>query len=424
MATTLTRQDSRFYTHLLTNGLQMIGQEIPGVQSVAAAFWVCTGTRDEDRRQMGVSHFLEHMAFRKTKSFTGEEIDRAFEELGAEHNAATSWEMTYYWARVLRENLPRTLEILAELTHPTLEAEAFDTERKVILEEIARYDDVPSHVLISRFMRDFYGGHPLSMDILGTPETINALTVEEMRSYWERRYGTRNIIFSIAGNFDWNEVVKQVEHLSAGWQPGETGRASVRVQIDPSFKVYPTEKFVQEQIAIGVPTVARNDSRYYASAILATILGDDTGSRLFWALNQTGLAESASAQLIEFEDTGLFVVYLVTQPSLAQQVLDVTQHELERVQNFDIEQEELERCKAKLNSSLIIGGESTNERMMGLISSWQTRGRLETLEEIRERIESVSLEDLQALVNDFPLWPKQVVTAGGPLPGESLRQSA
>jgi predicted Zn-dependent peptidase len=105
-------------------------------------------------------------------------------------------------------------------------------------------------------------------------------------------------------------------------------------------------------------------------------------------------------------------------------VLDVTQHELERVQNFDIEQEELERCKAKLNSSLIIGGESTNERMMGLISSWQTRGRLETLEEIRERIESVSLEDLQALVNDFPLWPKQVVTAGGPLPGESLRQSA
>jgi predicted Zn-dependent peptidase len=424
MATTLTRQDSRFYTHLLTNGLQMIGQEIPGVQSVATAFWVCTGTRDEDRRQMGVSHFLEHMAFRKTKSFTGEEIDRAFEELGAEHNAATSWEMTYYWARVLRENLPRTLEILAELTHPTLEAEAFDTERKVILEEIARYDDVPSHVLISRFMRDFYGEHPLSMDILGTPETINALTVEEMRSYWERRYGTRNIIFSIAGNFDWNEVVKQVEHLSAGWQPGETGRACVRVQIDPSFKVYPTEKFVQEQIAIGVPTVARNDSRYYASAILATILGDDTGSRLFWALNQTGLAESASAQLIEFEDTGLFVVYLATQPSLAQQVLDVTQRELERVQNFDVEQEELARCKAKLNSSLIIGGESTNERMMGLISSWLTRGKLETLEEIRERIESVSLEDLQALVNDFPLWPKQVVTAGGSLPGESLRQSA
>jgi predicted Zn-dependent peptidase len=421
MATTLTRQDSRFYTHLLPNGLQMIGQEIPGVQSVAAAFWVCTGTRDEDRRQMGVSHFLEHMAFRKTKSFTGEEIDRAFEELGAEHNAATSWEMTYYWARVLRENLPKTLHILAELTHPALEADAFDTERQVILEEVARYQDVPSHVLISSFMRDFYGDHPLSMEILGTPETLNALTVEQMREYWERRYGTRNIIFSIAGNFDWNEVVKDVERLSEGWQSGETGREAVSVQITPSFKVYPTEKFAQEQIAIGVPTVARNDSRYYASAILATILGDDTGSRLYWALNQTGLAESASAQLVEFEDTGLMVVYLVTQPSLAQQVLEVTESELKRVQSFDLELEELERCKAKLNSSLIIGGESTNERMMGLISSWLTRGRLETLEEVRERIESVTLDDLRALVEEFPLWPRQVISAGGPLPAEELQ---
>src|SRR5437660_9276921 len=120
MATTLTRQDSRFYTHLLPNGLQMIGQEIPGVESVAAAFWVCTGTRDEDRRQMGVSHFLEHMAFRRTKSFTGEEIDLAFEEMGTDHNDATSCEMTYYWARVLQETLRGPVGILAELTHPLL----------------------------------------------------------------------------------------------------------------------------------------------------------------------------------------------------------------------------------------------------------------------------------------------------------------
>jgi predicted Zn-dependent peptidase len=423
MATTLTRQDSRFYTHMLPNGLQMIGQYIPGVESVAAVFWVCTGTRDEDRRQMGVSHFLEHMAFRRTKSFTGEEIDLAFEEMGADHNAATSWEMTYYWARVLQENLPGALGILAELTHPMLDEESFNTERKVILEEIARYEDQPSHILISNFMRDFYGDLPLSMETLGTPETLNALTVEQMRAYWERRYGTANIIFSVAGNFDWDGVVEHVGRLSADWQRGESGRVRRQIEFHPSFNVYPTEKFKQEQIAFGVPTVARNDPRYYSAAVLATILGDDTGSRLFWALYQTGLAESATAQLLEFEDTGLFVLHFVTEPSLAVKVIEVARAELRRLQEFDVQQDELDRAKAKLISSVIIGGESTNERVMGLISSWLTRGRLETLEEIREKIEAVSLDDLRAVLNEFPVWPDQVITASGPVLPDELQSA-
>lgn len=420
MSATATRQESRFYTHTLPNGLQLIGQEIPGVQSVAAVFWVCTGTRDEERSQMGVSHFLEHMAFRRTERFTGAEIDRAFEEMGAEHNAATSWEMTYYWARVLREHLPRAIEILAELTHPLLDAESFDTERKVILEEIARYEDQPSHILISSFMRDFYGDHPLSMETLGTPDTINALKLEEMRAYWERRYGTSNMVFAIAGNFDWQEVISTLERLTDGWSRGTGGRAQRPPRFRPAFHVYPTDKFVQEHIAFGTPMVSRADPRYYTAAVLATILGDDTGSRLFWSLNQTGLAEAASAQLLEFEDTGLFVVYLVTEPALAPRVLETARREVERIQRFDIDPDELARAKAKLNSSVIIGGESTNERVMSLISSWLTLGRLETLEEVRQKIDAVSLEDLRNLLNEYPLWPDQVIGASGPVPEEAL----
>jgi predicted Zn-dependent peptidase len=420
VSTTLTRRDSRFFTHTLPNGLQMIGQQIPGVQSVAAVFWVKTGTRDESRAEMGVSHFLEHMAFRHTLSFSGEEIDRLFEEMGADHNAATSWEMTYYWLRVLRENLSTGLKVLAELTHPLLDEESFAMERNVIREEIARYQDQPSHILIRSFMENFYGNHPLSMETLGTPETLNALTVEQMRAYWERRYGTRNMIFSIAGNFDWNEVVAQISELSADWQAGETGRELPAATFRPSVNVYPTDRFGQEQIAIGVPSVSRSDPRYYAAATLATILGDDTGSRLFWALNQTGLAESASAQLLEFEDTGLMIVYLVTEPSLAPHVLQVAQRELERVQAFDIEQAELDRAKAKLVASVVIGGESTNERVIGLISSWLTRGRLETLEEVREKIEGITLDDLKAVVDELPVWPNAVVTASGPVTKDVL----
>lgn len=423
MATTATRQESIFYEHKLANGLQLVGQLMPDVQSAAAVFWVKTGTRDEQREQMGVSHFLEHMAFRRTSRFTGTEIDRAFEEMGADHNAGTWLEMTFYWARVLAENVPWAIDVLAELTHPALQAEDFNQERNVILEEIARYQDIPTHILIYHFMENVFGAHPLAWETLGTTETIKALTVEQMRDYWSRRYGTENMIFAIAGSFEWESVVAQLEGLTAGWEGGETGRQLARAPFTPGLHVYQEEKFVQEQIAIGTPSVSRSDPRYYAAAVLATILGDDTGSRLFWALNQTGLAESATAQVMEFEDNGLMLVHIATEPSKAAESLRVARAELARLQEFDVQQDELDRAKAKLNSSVIIGGESTNERVMSLIRSWLTEGRLQPLEEIRQKIEAVTLDDLQNLVQEFPAWPDQVVTAVGPLPEADLAQA-
>jgi predicted Zn-dependent peptidase len=420
MATIATRQDSTFHTHVLPNGLQMIGQTIPGVESVAAIFWVCTGTRDEVKDQMGVSHFLEHMAFRGTPHLSSGEVDRAWEEMGADHNAATSWEMTFYWARVLSENTDRAIEVLSELTRPVLDAEAFDQERNVILEEIARYEDQPVHVLFNQFMSDFFGEYPLAWETLGTPQTIRALTVEEMRDYWRRRYGASNIIFSIAGGFDWEHVKETVGRLTAHWEPGQGGRALGRPVFEPKRRVHRHDRFVQQHIAIGTPLVARSDPRYYAAALLATILGDETGSRLFWSVYQEGLADSASAQAMEFEDTGMLLVHIGTDPRTARQALAVTQGEMERLQRFDVDRAELERAKAKLNSSVIIGGESTNERVMGLISSWLTQGRLETLEEVRQKIDAVTLGDLKSLLNDRPVWPNQVVTAVGPLSQEEL----
>jgi predicted Zn-dependent peptidase len=415
MSPTLTRQDSQFFTHTFDSGLQLLGQRIPGVQSAAAVFWACTGTRDEPADQVGVSHFLEHMAFRRTEHFTGEEVDRTFESLGAEHNAGTWLEMTFYWARVLGENLPPTVSLLSELMRPVLDPDDFDQERNVILEEIARYQDMPTHLLFERFMQQYFGEHPLSRETLGSPETINALTVDQMRSYWRKRYGTRNQIFAVAGNFEWEAVVEQVRGLTRSWEPGETGRTFGRAQFTPASQVTQNTKFVQQQIAVGSPTVVRGDPRYYTAAILATILGDDTGSRLYWALHQTGLAEDTSASVMEFEDNGLSLVHIATEPALAAEALRVAQAEMRRVQEFDIQQDELDRAKAKLNSSVIIGGESTNERVMSLIRSWQTYGRLESLEEIREKIESVQLNNLENLLQEFPIWPQQVMTSIGPL---------
>ncbi len=419
MATTMTRQDSTFYTHKLSNGLQMLGQLIPGVQSAAAVFYVNTGTRDENLKEMGVSHFLEHMAFRRTPKYHGRDIDRIFEQLGAEHNAGTWKEMTFYWARVLGDNASEAIEVLSQLTRPVLDAEEFDQERKVILEEIKRYEDMPGHVLLDHFMLDYFGEHPLAWETLGTEQSISDLTVEEMRAYWARRYGARNIIFAVAGNFDWDTVKGQLENLTADWEAGESGRVAHPVPCRSGFHVHTNSKFVQEQVSIGVRSVANSDPRAYAAAVLATILGDDTGSRLFWSLYQEGLAETATAQVFDFDDNGVLWVHLATEPPTAQHALDVAEGELRRLQEFDVEQAELDRAKAKLNSSVIIGGESTNDRVMGLINSWLTHGRLQPLDEIREKIDAVTLADLQSYLAEFPVWPEQVITAVGPLePGE------
>lgn len=423
MALIGTRRDSVFHTHQLSNGLQVLGQYMPDVQSAAAVFYVQTGTRDERAEQMGVSHFLEHMAFRRTQKFRGEEIDRAFEEMGAEHNAATGREMTFYWARVLSENVSWAIDVLAELTHPVLDAEDFDQERHVILEEIARYNDIPTHILVSRFMQDFYGDHPLSYETLGTPETIQGLGVDDMRAYWTRRYGTRNMLFSIAGSFDWQSVVRQLETLTHGWEKGDSGRVLSETQFRPGLTVHTTDKFNQEQILLGTPIVSSRDPRYFTAAVLSMILGDDTGSRLYWSVNQPGLAESATAQMMDFEDNGVFLVHVATEPGLVEAALREVQAQLDRLQRFDVEQPELDRAKAKLNSSVVIGGESTNERVMSLIRSWRAEGRLETLEEIRGKIDAVTLDDLRQLLRDFPVYPDQVVTAVGPVPEEEIRKA-
>lgn len=420
MVTAEKRQNSTFYEEKLDNGLQLLGQYIPGVQSSASVFWVNTGTRDEVPKEMGISHFLEHMAFKRTPTF-GTDIDHVFEEMGAEHNAATWKEFTYYWARVLSEHTGKSIDVLTDLVRPVLNADDFDEERLVILEEIARYEDNPSHVLFDHFLNDYFGTHPLAMDTLGTQETIKALTVEEMREYHARRYGTNNILFSIAGNFDWDAVKTQVQERTRDWQAADASRPLTAPAFSPSFRVVVKDTLQTQQIAIGSPSVAEGDPRYYAGALMSTILGDDTGSRLYWSLVHEGIAESATAQMWEFDECGVFFVHLATDPEQTQRAFEIAEAELERMQGGDVTQDELDRAKAKLIASEVIRGESTNNRVMALIDSWLEHGRLETLEEIRRKIEAVTVTDVSNYLRDFPIWPQQVITAVGPATGENLR---
>lgn len=411
----------RFYTHRLPNGLWMLGQYMPEVQSVSACFYVNTGARDESPEIMGVSHFLEHMMFKGTARRGYEDINREFEEMGAENNAGTWLELTYYWAKVLNDQLPRLLDLLADMMRPKLDSNDFDQERGVILEEIARYDDIPGSLLFDHLLETYYAGHPLSHRTLGTNETISALRLESMKDYWRRRYEANNIIFSVAGNFDWDAVRAQVETLCGGWGAGEAGRSTTDVAPAPSFRAYTREDMQQEMIACGVKSVPRSDDARYTANVLGTILGDSTGSRLFWGVREAGLAESVGAEYMALDGSGLIIVFATTDPAKAGRTLEAVRGEIRRLQSGGVTEEELRRAKTKLATRVVMGGESTNSRMLSLIGSWLSIGRLETLEEVEQAIDRVSVQDCRDLLDRLPLTDHEVGVALGPLPADALR---
>src|SRR5579863_4421654 len=214
-----------FYTHRLNNGLQIVGQPMPDYESVAVSFYVRTGSRDEpDASIAGVSHFLEHMVFKGTETLDWQQITLEFNKIGAELNAFTSHESTVYHARVLGEYLERAVELLSDMMNPRLAESDFETEKEVIVNEIARSEDQPYNTTYRRLMQTYFGKHPLGHDVLGTPESIRAMQVERMRDYWSRRYAANNMILSVAGNFDWEHIRRLADKHCSNWRVGETGR--------------------------------------------------------------------------------------------------------------------------------------------------------------------------------------------------------
>jgi predicted Zn-dependent peptidase len=404
----------------MDNGLQLLGQYMPDVQSVSACFYVRTGARDEEAALGGVSHFLEHMTFKGTATRTYEDINREFEAMGAENNAGTGHEFTYFYGKVLREYSGQLIGLLADMMRPRLDTADFDQERNVILEEIARYEDIPRFVLSNLLMEHYFAGSGLSRPVLGTTETITALTVDQMRDYWHRRYGANNMFFAIAGKYDWEAVRAQVEELCGGWWSGETGRTPIHANPKSRLYVYHRPELQQQLVEIGFPGVSYSDPDRYAAEVLGTILGDSTGSRLYWNVQETGLAEGVGGDYMAMDGTGMLVVYASLQPAKTRRALEAIGEVVRHLQHDPISPDELRRAKTKLLSRLVMSGESTNSRMLSLCGSWLALGRLETLQEEEAQIDAVTLDDLYRLRERVPLNGHQVTVALGPVAEQDL----
>src|SRR5712692_3455553 len=256
-STASTNNGTVFHTHKLSNGLQIVGQPMPDFESVAVSYYVHTGSRDEpDLSIAGVSHFLEHMVFKGTQTLDWQQITLEFNKIGAELNAFTSHEATVYYARVLGEYLERAVELLSDMMYPRLAESDFETEKEVIVNEIARSEDQPYNLAYRQLIATYFDTHPLGHDVLGSRESIRNMHVDQMRDYGTRRYGANNMILSVAGNFAWEHIVRLAEQYCSNWRTGDAGRDVAHYEpAQPINNIMVDEKLKQQIMIIAMPSI-------------------------------------------------------------------------------------------------------------------------------------------------------------------------
>lgn len=404
-----------FHQHTLPNGLQIVAEPNPNARSAAIGFFVRTGSRDETPEVSGVSHFLEHMVFKGTPHRSALEVNRDFDRIGADYNAFTSEENTVFHAAVLPEYLPQTVDILADILRPSLRTEDFDTEKQVILEEIGMYEDQPAFCAYDNAKRVYFAEHHLGNSILGTVKSIEALTSDQMRAYFRRRYVAPNILVSVAGKVEWPRLVAMIEEKCGHWETGPIGREDVRETAGSGrTEVMTREKLQQEQvILISAGPPAKSLLRYSAD-LLAMAVGDDSGSRLYWELVDPGLADSADFGFHEYEGTGAYYTSYSCEPEETEENLKRVRTVLQQVQKDSISAEELEQARSKVLSRVVRGSERPKGRMMALGMNWTYQHEYRTVDDDLRAFEAVNLQTIRQVLDAYPL-PRVSLLALGPL---------
>lgn len=412
----------QFQEHVLSNGLRIIAETTPSVHSVAAGFFVRTGSRDETPAVSGVSHFLEHMAFKGDEHLSADDVNRIFDEIGAKYNASTSEEVTMYYAAVLPEYLDSALRLLTSLMCPSLRQDDFDMEKKVILEEIGMYEDQPSFTCYDNVMATYFAGHPLGQSILGSNESITALTSEQMRDYHRSRYHTGNITLAVAGNCRFDEIIRLAEKHCLRIPQGHGFRTLPDVHSQPAVRMLCKESSVQQHIMqMGAGPKSSSEQRY-AAELLSVIVGDDSGSRLFWELVDPGLAEAADLGYNEYDGAGTWMSYLSCQPEDLEENLDIFTRVLDDVNRNGITPEELEQARNKVASRIVLRGERPMGRLSSLGSNWIYRQQYRSIADDLRMIRAVTLHEIHELIQEFPL--RMTSTVGvGPVAELNVNQS-
>jgi predicted Zn-dependent peptidase len=404
-----------FHQYTLKNGLQIVGEISPSARSVALGFFVRTGSRDEAPEVAGVSHFLEHMVFKGTPHRSAFDVNRDFDRIGADYNAFTSEENTVFHAAILPEYLPQAVDILSDILRPSLRDDDFDMEKKVIIEEIGMYEDQPMSTAFDQVRKLYFGPHPLGNTILGTKETVGGLTRQQMHDYFRRRYAATNVTVAAAGNYPWEQLVELIEKHCGGWEAAPVGREAVRETAGSGgFQVVCKEQVTQEHVIVMTPGPAANSPLRHAATTLALAVGDDSGSRLYWALVDPGLVDSADTGFQEYEGTGSFYTSFSCEPEQTQENLGIVCGVLGEVQRDGITAEELQQAKSKILSRLVRAGERPKGRMRALGTDWIYLHEYWTVDDEVRAYDAVTLDSIRAVLDRYPL-DQATTLALGPL---------
>jgi predicted Zn-dependent peptidase len=396
----------------LDNGLQVIAELNDQARSVAAGFFVMTGSRDESPQMAGVSHFLEHMVFKGTPRRDALAVNRAFDRVGAKHNAQTSEEDTFYHLTCLPEYLPEAFDVLADILRPSLRAEDFETEKQVIIEEIRMYLDNPMSVAYEAAKAAHFGPHPLGQSILGTVDSITALTLEQMRDYFARRYSPANMVLAFAGRSDWDQVVALAEARCGAWRGGAAPRQAVPPRGSGAFRAILRAEDQQQTVIAVADAPPLESADRYAAQLLATILGDHTGSRLYWTLIDPGYADGVEVSYQDYNQAGAFFTFLSCEPDGAQANLARIAQVFRDTMTADLAADELTRAQNKVLSRSVLRSERPMGRLASLGFHWAYRREYLSVADELDAFSRVTLADVRRVLDQWPLLPMTIVSVG------------
>ncbi|MBI3839564.1 MAG: insulinase family protein [Planctomycetia bacterium] len=401
-----------FRKHQLDNGLQIVAECNAEAYSTAVGFFVQTGARDETDDVAGVSHFLEHMMFKGTPTRTADDVNREFDEMGAHYNAFTSEEHTVYYAAVLPELQTSAVELLGDIIRPSLREEDFTTEKQVIIEEIRMYEDQPPFGADDKCKAAHFGSHPLGRSVLGTVQSITDLRVEAMRRYFETRYAPDNMTLVGAGRIDFNTLVDTADWLCGKWKPMHAPRETLAAAPHRGFECLKKDTATLEYVLQLAGGPASTDSDRYAAKVLATVLGDDSGSRLYWALVDSGLAEQATLSHHDYQGTGLFMTYLSCDPQHAQANLEQIANIYAEAEQEGATAAELAQAKSKISSRIVLGSERPRSRLFSVGGNWMQRREYRTVQQDLQAIDAVSRDALVEVLARYPLSVSTTLAIG------------
>ncbi|MET0597441.1 MAG: pitrilysin family protein [Mesorhizobium sp.] len=410
----------------LSNGLTVATETLPHIESVALGIWVKSGARNEREDEHGIAHLLEHMAFKGTHRRTAWKIASEIENVGGEINAATSVETTSFYARVLADDVPLAIDILADiLMESKFDAEELQREQHVILQEIGAAHDTPDDIVFDRFTETAFRHQTIGRSILGTPETVKSFTSKQLHDYMERQYGAERMVVVAAGAIDHERFVREVENRLGGFRPkAESAMPQYAHYVGGDYRE--NRDLMDAQIVLGFEGRAYHVRDFYASQVLSMILGGGMSSRLFQEVREKrGLCYSVYAFHWGFSDTGIFGIHAATGQSDIAQLVPVIVNELQRA-GQQIHEEELSRARAQYRAGLVMSAESAASRASQIARQMLLFGRPIGMDELVDRLSKLTVERLTDLSARL-FSTKPTVTAVGPVgtlaPYEAIRDA-